>query len=70
MTDEELAAKKQELIAELDRARVRRILDATAIRVYVAMKGSGRHDWNEKGLVDHAWQCAALFVERMPGFKS
>lgn len=66
MSDQELAEVKRAAIDALDRARIRRILEATAMTVYASMKGSGRHEWNEEGLVDHAWKSAELFVARMP----
>lgn len=68
MTDDELETAKRASIDALDHARRRRILEATAMTVYAAMKGRGAtyHGMNEEGLVDHAWQSAELFLSRMP----
>lgn len=68
VNDEALTEAKRVTIDALDRARRRRILEATAMTVYAAMKGQhpAKFGFNEEGLVDHAWKSAELFVSRMP----
>lgn len=68
LTDAELRDAKQQVLDDLAKSRRRRILEATAMTVYAAMKAEhpAKFGYNEQGLVDHVWECAELFVSRMP----